>query len=164
MTPLGQPPRDHQAERQWRTRIAVIAAYPDQHKITTTDPRQVLGPYAEPGHSGHKGYWHAAESVLAARQLAGLSPAPETTNPDTRTRAHLAADTYRSLPRQNELPSATRCPPASHRTPLARQPHRPRRRRRHPARPRHHTHQCPRQTRPPTVITLTDHRKSSTSH
>jgi hypothetical protein len=103
MTPLGQPPHDHQAERQWRTHIAVIAAYPDQHKITTTDPRQVLGPYAEPGHSGHKGYWHAAESVLAARQLAGLDPSSETTDPDARARAQLAADIYHTLPEPERI-------------------------------------------------------------
>ena len=55
--------------------VGVIAAYRDQHKVTTDDPRQVLGPYAEPGHAGHRAYWHAAESVLAARRLAGLEPA-----------------------------------------------------------------------------------------
>jgi hypothetical protein len=31
---------------------------------------------ARPQHSGHKGYWHAAESVLAARQLAGAATQP----------------------------------------------------------------------------------------
>jgi conjugative relaxase-like TrwC/TraI family protein len=98
MTPLGQPPQDPEAERHWRARIAVIAAYRDQHKITTSDLRQVLGPFAEPSHAGHKAYWHAAESIIAARQLSGLDPAPETTSPDNRARAHLAADIYRSLP------------------------------------------------------------------
>jgi hypothetical protein len=53
---------------------AIIAAYRDQYKVTSNDPRQVLGPYAEPGHAGHAAYWHAAESVLAARRLAGLEP------------------------------------------------------------------------------------------
>ena len=36
------------------------------------DPRQVLGPCAEPGHVGHGAYWRAAESVPAARTIAGL--------------------------------------------------------------------------------------------
>ena len=65
-------PRDPATERQWLRHVAVIAAYRDQHKITSDDPRQVLGPYPESGRAGHKAYWHAAESVLAARRLAGL--------------------------------------------------------------------------------------------
>ena len=68
----------------------------DQHKITADDP-QILGPYAEPGHAGHKAYWHAAESVLAARQLARLEPA-NGTPADSRASAQLAADIYRNLP------------------------------------------------------------------
>jgi conjugative relaxase-like TrwC/TraI family protein len=97
MTPLGQPPQDPEDEPQWRTHIAVIAAYRDQHNITTNDPRQVLGPYAEPGHAGNKAYWHAAESVLAARQLAGLDPAANS-NFDVRGHMQLAPDIYRALP------------------------------------------------------------------
>jgi hypothetical protein len=34
--------------------FAVVAAYRDQHKVTTDDPRQVLGSYAGPTHAGHK--------------------------------------------------------------------------------------------------------------
>lgn len=70
----------------------MIAAYRDQHKITTEDPRQVLGPYAETGRAGHRAYWHAAESVLAARRLAGLEPA-NGASADARARAQIAADT-----------------------------------------------------------------------
>jgi conjugative relaxase-like TrwC/TraI family protein len=97
MTPLGQPPADPEAERHWRAHIAVIAAYRDQYTITTNDARQVLGPYAEPGHAGHKAYWHAAESVLAARQLAGLDPSAAP-SPIARASEQLAADIYRALP------------------------------------------------------------------
>ena len=75
----------------------MIAAYRDQHKITTDDPRQVLGPYAETGRAGHRAYWHAAESVLAARRLAGLEPA-NGASADDRARAQIAADIYRGLP------------------------------------------------------------------
>ena len=75
----------------------MIAAYRDQHKVTTDDPRQVLGPYAETGRAGHRAYWHAAESVLAARRLAGLEPA-NGTSADDQARAQIAADIYRSLP------------------------------------------------------------------
>lgn len=53
--------------------------------------------YAEPGNAGHKAYWHAAESVLAARQLAGLEPAADASPGGTST-AQLAADIYRGLP------------------------------------------------------------------
>jgi conjugative relaxase-like TrwC/TraI family protein len=96
--PLGQAPQDPDLERQWNRHLAIIAAYRDQFKITTDDPRQVLGPYAEPGHAGHKAYWHAVESVVAARRLAGLDPAPAAPTPDARTRAQLAADVYGTLP------------------------------------------------------------------
>jgi hypothetical protein len=75
----------------------VIAAYRDQHKVSTDDPRQVLGPYAETRRAGHRAYWHAAESLLAARRLAGLEPAKGTSAGD-RARAQTAADIYRALP------------------------------------------------------------------
>ena len=132
----------------------MIAAYRDQHKITTDDPRQVLGPYAEPGHAGHRAYWHAAESVLAARRLAGLDPADGTSSADDQARAQIAADIYRGLPDTSARPS----PPQSPQTPgiaLARRPRHARRARRHPARLRgradrrarqaraRHAHGCP---------------------
>ena len=94
---LGQPPDDPGRAREWRRHAAVVAAYRDQHKITSDDPRQVLGPYAEPGHASHKAYWHAAESVLAARQLARLGPANGSAA-DNRARTQVAADIYRGLP------------------------------------------------------------------
>ena len=94
---LGQPPDDPGRAREWRRHVAVVAAYRDQHKITSDDPRQVLGPYAEPGHASHKAYWHAAESVLAARQLARLGPANGSAA-DNRARTQVAADIYRGLP------------------------------------------------------------------
>jgi hypothetical protein len=97
MLPLGQPPADPEAERQWLHHIAVIAAYRDQHKITSDDPRQVLGPYPESGRAGHKAYWHAAESVLAARRLAGLDAPPVAATAEARARVQVAADIYRAL-------------------------------------------------------------------
>jgi hypothetical protein len=62
-------------------------------------------PYAEPGHAGHKAYWHAVESVLAARQLAGLEHASDT-SPNSQATAQLAADIYRNLP-DEERPAIT---------------------------------------------------------
>jgi conjugative relaxase-like TrwC/TraI family protein len=96
-TALGQQPNDPDSARDWLHHVAVVAAYRDQHQVTTDDPRQVLGPYAGPGHAGHKAYWHAADSVLACRQLAGLDPASKTSANDRAT-AQLTADTYHHLP------------------------------------------------------------------
>jgi hypothetical protein len=98
MLPLGQPPGDPESERQWHRHIAVIAAYRDQHKITSDDPRQVLGPYPESGRAGHKAYWHAAESVLAARRLTGLDAPAVATTAEAQARVQVAADIYRVLP------------------------------------------------------------------
>jgi hypothetical protein len=98
MLPLGQPPADPEAERQWVSHVAIIAAYRDQHKVTSDDPRQVLGPYPESGRAGHKAYWHAAESVLAARRLAGLDGPAVAATAEARARVQVAADIYRTLP------------------------------------------------------------------
>jgi hypothetical protein len=99
MTPLGQQPGTPDRAREWRRHIEIIAAYRDQHAITADDPRQVLGPYADAGHAGHSAYWHAADSVLAARRFSGLDPADSTGSPDAQARAQLAADIYDALPR-----------------------------------------------------------------
>jgi len=98
MLPLGQPPADADIERQWHRHVAVIAAYRDQHKVTSDDPRQVLGPYPESGRAGHKAYWHAAESVLAARRLAGLDAPAVGDTAEAQARVQVAADLYRALP------------------------------------------------------------------
>jgi hypothetical protein len=94
---LGQQPADPDRAREWRRHVGVIAAYRDQHKVTADDPRHVLGPYAETGRTGHRAYWHAAESVLAARRLVGLEPANGTLASDQAC-TQIAADIYRSLP------------------------------------------------------------------
>jgi hypothetical protein len=44
MTALGQPPATLYQRQQWLRHVAIVAAYRDQHKITTTDPAQPLGP------------------------------------------------------------------------------------------------------------------------
>jgi hypothetical protein len=108
---LGQPSAEPACAREWLRHVAVVAAYREQHKITSDDPRQVLGPYAEPGHAGHKAYWHAAESVLAARQFAGLEPADDT-SAESQASMQLASDIFRNLPDQEratvaELVAAT---------------------------------------------------------
>ncbi|HZS20421.1 MAG TPA: hypothetical protein VFA63_05465, partial [Pseudonocardiaceae bacterium] len=93
---LGHPPDYVERHAQWLHHIGVIAAYRDQHQITTDDPRQVLGPYPEPGRAGHAAYWHAAQSVLAARQLAGLE-LDRVWEPDP-VSAQVAADIFPALP------------------------------------------------------------------
>jgi conjugative relaxase-like TrwC/TraI family protein len=105
--PLGMPPEDPEVERQWLRHVEIVAAYRDQFKVTTDDTRQVLGPYAESGQPAHKPYWHAAESVLAARRLAGLDPAAPAATPDSRVRTRLAADIYRTLPESERATIST---------------------------------------------------------
>jgi hypothetical protein len=95
---LGDPPADPAAYAGWLRHAGVIVAYRDQYEVASDDPRQVLGPYAEPGHAGHSAYWLAAESVLAARRLAGLEPAERGDPADTRARSQLATDIYLGLP------------------------------------------------------------------
>ena len=103
MSMLGQQPDDACARERWRRHVAVIAAYRDQHRVHTDDPRQVLGPYPAEGHAGHKPYWHAAGSVLAARRLAGLDHGGE---PDAAT-AQAASRIYRALPQDERAVIAT---------------------------------------------------------
>jgi hypothetical protein len=97
MAMLGQPPSDPAQRESWRCQVAIVAAYRDQHRVVSSDPRQVLGPYPEAGHAGHGPYWHAAEAVLAARRAAGLDAAPDNGKTDA-TAAQIAADVYRALP------------------------------------------------------------------
>lgn len=97
MSLLDQEPEDSHDKRDWHRCIAIVAAYRDQHKITHSDPRQVLGPYLERGSAGCKAYWHAAESVLAARQIADLEPAADP-SPASQATAQTGADIYRCPP------------------------------------------------------------------
>lgn len=75
----------------------MVAAYRDQTKVVTNDARQILGPYAEPGHDDHTAYWHAVTAILNARRLADLELA-QTANPDVQAYAQVASDLYLSLP------------------------------------------------------------------
>jgi hypothetical protein len=95
---LGHPPDDDCAHQQWLRHLGVIAAYRDQYQITTDDPRQILGPYTEPGRAGHAAYWHAAESVTAARRL-GLAQVAIPARQDLGDiRSRIAIDIYLTLP------------------------------------------------------------------
>jgi hypothetical protein len=99
MSMLGQQPKDPEHRDSWRCHVAIICAYREQHKITTDDPRQVLGPYPQAERAGHKPYWHATESVLAARHATGLDRERGHNEMDATT-AQIAADIYRALPQK----------------------------------------------------------------
>jgi hypothetical protein len=92
---MGSVADDHARYEEWLRHVEVVAAYRDQYQIIVDDPRQVLGPYAEPGHAGHRAYWHAAESVSAARTVAGLE---DSRAPRSEVLDQLAADVYLGLP------------------------------------------------------------------
>jgi conjugative relaxase-like TrwC/TraI family protein len=72
---LGQPPGHPEPQDQWTRQVEVIAAYRDQHQVTSDDPRQVLGPYPEPGHAGAgRTRWQfppAGRNCLGGGHLAG---------------------------------------------------------------------------------------------
>jgi len=106
MSLLRTVPPTGRRHEQWLRHIGVIAAYRDQQQVTTDDPRQVLGPYPEPGKAGHTAYWHAVDAVLAARRIAHLDPAPGPRQPD-QISAQIAADIYRALPERERRDIAT---------------------------------------------------------
>jgi conjugative relaxase-like TrwC/TraI family protein len=91
---LGPAPRDPDARAAWLWHIGVAAAYREQHRITTNDRRQPLGPYVESWLDEHTAYWRAVASIVAASELAGRHAAA----PPDRERGQLAADIYRALP------------------------------------------------------------------
>jgi hypothetical protein len=105
--PLGQPPTDPEHKRDWLAHVAIIAAYREQFNVTTNDPAHILGPHAEPGTPARNPYWHAAESVLAARRLAGFETRATATSPDTEARAQAASDIYRVLPEKERAEIST---------------------------------------------------------
>jgi len=97
ITALGAGSVTASRRDQWRRHVGVIAAYRDQHRILDADPRQVLGPYPEPGRAGHAAYWHAVESVLAARRLAGLDPCGQDRYHHDAAARQVAVDIYSAL-------------------------------------------------------------------
>jgi hypothetical protein len=107
MQPLGQPATDPEHKRQWLAHVAIIAAYREQFKVTTDDPSHILGPHAEPDTPARKPYWHAAESVLAARRLAGLDAPSSANSPEPEVRAQAANDIYRAPPEKERAEIST---------------------------------------------------------
>jgi hypothetical protein len=111
-TLLGQIPADDHCRDHW---LNHIAAYRDQHQTTTDDPHQFLGPYPGPGHAGHTAYWHAVQSIHAARHLASLHPATngvtdQDTGDNAATRPIYAHHPAAALAERNHLTLSTRYP------------------------------------------------------
>ncbi len=113
MTHLGEPPATLYQRQQWQHHIAVIAAYRDQHKITTTDPRQAAGPYIEAGHPDHAAYQHAVHCADAAEHLAstaldGTSPNQARQGQGNGPARHARAGTRRTA--SHAMPTSARQP------------------------------------------------------
>ncbi|MFG1879514.1 MobF family relaxase [Sphaerisporangium sp. NPDC049003] len=96
-TPLGDAPQELHPQTEWTRHVGIIAAYRDQQKVLTNDPRQILGPYPEPGRPERTAYWHAVNSIVAARTITGLDPEPQRPGPDP-ARIQVAVDVYLALP------------------------------------------------------------------
>jgi hypothetical protein len=88
---LGDEPTDTAAALAWRRQVGIVAAYRDQHHVTDDDPRHPLGPYVEPGHAGHRAYWHAAHAVIEAQ------PSRMVTAPAGTVDHQVIADLYGAL-------------------------------------------------------------------
>ncbi|WP_424534238.1 MobF family relaxase [Sphaerisporangium viridialbum] len=96
-TLLGTVPDQPHERSEWTRHVGIIAAYRDQQKVTTGDPQQILGPYPEPGRPQHTAYWHAVNSIVLARRIAGLDPDLERPGPDP-AQVQVAEDVYLALP------------------------------------------------------------------
>jgi conjugative relaxase-like TrwC/TraI family protein len=67
---LGVPPAAPRDQAAWKACLATVAAYRDQHAVTTGEPRHILGPRPEPGTSDEPAWQHATAAITAARRLA----------------------------------------------------------------------------------------------
>ncbi|WP_306211065.1 MobF family relaxase [Actinoplanes sp. RD1] len=88
---LGPAPTgDPAAHAVWLRHLGIVAAYRDQHQVTTDDPTHPLGAYQPAESAGHRAFLHAADAVLATRHPHTLAADPAT--------ARVAADLYLALP------------------------------------------------------------------
>lgn len=76
---LGSSPKGPERYARWRRQIEIIAAYRDQQRITTADPRHILGPYPDPDHSAFVAHRLAAQAIQSARALVGNEQARAST-------------------------------------------------------------------------------------
>jgi conjugative relaxase-like TrwC/TraI family protein len=71
---LGAQPQATADYETWKGCLASVAAYRDQHDITTTtDPRHPLGPRPEPGTGDEPAWQHATAAIMTARRLTLLN-------------------------------------------------------------------------------------------
>ena len=87
---LGPTPTGTDEHTAWLGNVAIVAAYRDQHAVTTDAPARPLGVYLHADHPGHRAYLVAANAVLAGRH-----PHNQPIDPAT---ARVAADLYLALP------------------------------------------------------------------
>jgi conjugative relaxase-like TrwC/TraI family protein len=74
LTSLGTPPEEPEHRAAWQASVTIIAAYRDQHRITTDDPRHPLGPHPDPANSGYHAHQHATQAIRIARHLSNSEP------------------------------------------------------------------------------------------
>jgi conjugative relaxase-like TrwC/TraI family protein len=72
---LGESPTDPRARDSWRNCLAVVAAWRDQHNITTDEPRHILGPRPDPGTDREPAWQCATTAITTARRLARIRSA-----------------------------------------------------------------------------------------
>jgi conjugative relaxase-like TrwC/TraI family protein len=83
------------ADPGWRACLSVVAAWRDQHGITTAEPGQVLGPRPEPGSGDEPAWQHAAAALTAAP-----AQPPRTTRTERRSRADTTAEQFQRALRE----------------------------------------------------------------
>jgi hypothetical protein len=120
-------PRTPQQEAEWRSHVATVAAYREQHRITSEDPVRPLGPVVAADESDHLVHRQAEISVgrmlaisaddtvdlanntparsgrvsAPKRQLAAARPGGvEYDEPQTITRRHVEHEAHRSAERE----------------------------------------------------------------
>jgi hypothetical protein len=85
---FGEPPVGGQVQTRWRWQIAIVAAWREQHDVTTGHV-DVLGPRPDPGHGAESAWRYAADALKAGRKLAvhDADAFPESETPADRQRA-----------------------------------------------------------------------------
>lgn len=76
----------------WKADVGVVAAWRDQHAITTESPGHILGPRPEPGTSAEPAWQHATAAITEARKLSRQQPSAA-----TEAREHTTTDGHRAL-------------------------------------------------------------------
>jgi conjugative relaxase-like TrwC/TraI family protein len=70
---LGDPPHEAAARAAWKNCLAAVAAWRDQHDITSDSPQHILGPRPDPDSGDELAWRHAAAAITSARRLSRTS-------------------------------------------------------------------------------------------